>query len=154
MAKTRWLDERQQHVWRSYIRMNRDLYARLGGLLAEGAGLSDADYAVLVALSEAPSDVLRPRDLGAQIGWERSRLSHHLTRMERRGMVVREECEEDARGSMVRLTRAGRKAIEDAAPAHAEAVQQYFFDLLSRKELETLGAVFDRVLDKLASDAK
>ncbi|MGH9287900.1 MAG: MarR family winged helix-turn-helix transcriptional regulator [Acidimicrobiales bacterium] len=153
MAKTRWLDERQQHAWRSYIRMNKDLYGRLGGLLAEQGGLSDADYAVLVALSEAPSGVLRPRDLGTEIGWERSRLSHHLTRMERRGMVVREECEEDARGSMVRLAPAGRKAIEDAAPAHAEAVQQYFFDLLSRKELQTLSTVFDRVLDKLARDA-
>jgi DNA-binding MarR family transcriptional regulator len=71
--------------------------------------------------------------------------------MEQRGMVVREECQEDARGLMVRITPAGRRAIEAAAPAHAEAVQRYFFDLLSRKEVETLTAVFDRVLAKLAS---
>ena len=153
MAKTRWLDEREQHLWRSYIRMNQELYARLEGLLASEGGISAADYAVLVPLSEEPTGVLRARDLGADIGWDRSRLSHHLARMEKRGMVVREECEEDARGLMVSLTPGGRRAIEDAAPSHAQAVQHHFFDLLSKKEVDTLTAVFDRVLDKLAEDA-
>jgi len=151
MAKTRWLDERQQHLWRSYIRTNQELYARLEGLLASEGGVSAADYTVLVPLSEEPTGVLRARDLGAEIGWDRSRLSHHLARMEKRGMVVREECEEDARGLMVRLTPAGRQAIENAAPAHAEAVHRHFFDLLSKKEVDTLSAVFDRVLDNLAT---
>jgi DNA-binding MarR family transcriptional regulator len=132
--------------------MNQELYARLEGLLASEGGVSAADYAVLVPLSEAPTGVLRARDLGADIGWDRSRLSHHLSRMEQRGMVVREECQEDARGLMVRLTPAGRKAIEDAAPAHAEAVRRHFFDLLSNREVDTLRDVFDRVLDTLATD--
>ncbi|HZB39614.1 MAG TPA: MarR family winged helix-turn-helix transcriptional regulator [Ilumatobacter sp.] len=153
MAAPRWLDDRQQHLWRSYIRMNQELYARLSHLLASEGGVSAPDYAVLVPLSEEPSGVVRARDLGAELGWDRSRLSHHLRRMEERGMIVREECDEDARGLMVRLTPAGRRAIERAAPTHADAVQRYFFDLLSRKELETLTDVFDRVLDKLAGDA-
>jgi DNA-binding MarR family transcriptional regulator len=153
VATTRWLDERQHHVWRSYIRMNQELYAHLEHLLATEGRVSAADYAVLVPLSEEPSGVLRARDLGVEIGWDRSRLSHHLARMERRGMVVREECEEDARGLMVRIAPAGRRAIDGAAPAHAEAVRQSFFDLLSTTELDTLSAVFDRVLDKLARDA-
>jgi DNA-binding MarR family transcriptional regulator len=154
MATTRWLDDRQQHLWRSYIRMNQELYARLEGLLASEGGVSGADFAVLVPLSEAPPGVLRARDLGAEIGWDRSRLSHHLARMEKRGLVVREDCAEDARGLMVRLTGAGRQAITDAAPAHAEAVRRHFFDLLSEREVDTLGDVFDRVLDELATDAR
>jgi DNA-binding MarR family transcriptional regulator len=153
MAKTRWLDDRQQHLWRSYLRMNQDLYALLGGLHMSESGMSVSDYAVLVPLSEAPEGLVRARDLGNELGWDRSRLSHHLARMERRGMVVREDCEEDGRGLMVRLTPAGRRAIEAAAPAHAEAVQRHFFDLLSREEVDTLTAVFDRVLDKLPPDA-
>jgi DNA-binding MarR family transcriptional regulator len=153
MAKTRWLDERQQHLWRSYIRMNQELYARLEALQASEGGISAADYAVLVPLSEEPTGVLRARELGAEIGWDRSRLSHHLARMEKRGMVAREECAEDGRGLMVRLTPSGRRAIERAAPAHAEAVQRRFFDLLSAKEVDTLTEVFDRVLDHLAGDA-
>jgi DNA-binding MarR family transcriptional regulator len=96
-----------------------------------------------------PDGLLRARDLGCDIGWDRSRLSHHLSRMEKRGLVIREECAEDARGLMVRLTKAGRRAIEGAAPAHVEAVQRYFFDQLSNDEIDTLAAAFDRVLDNL-----
>jgi DNA-binding MarR family transcriptional regulator len=72
--------------------------------------------------------------------------------MEKRGLVVREECAEDARGLMVRLTDAGQRAIEDAAPAHAETVQRCFFDLLSEEELEALAAVFDRLLENVTRE--
>jgi DNA-binding MarR family transcriptional regulator len=72
--------------------------------------------------------------------------------MEQRGLVAREECPEDARGSMVRLTNAGRAAVEDIAPAHSEAVRRYYFDQLSDGELETLAVVFDRLLGTLARD--
>jgi DNA-binding MarR family transcriptional regulator len=154
VAKTRWLDDRQQHLWRSYIRMNQDLYALLGSLHQSESGISVSDYGVLVALSEAPDGVVRARDLGIGLGWDRSRISHHLARMEQRGMVKREQCDEDARGLMVRITPKGRRAIAAAAPAHAEAVQRHFFDLLSDKEIDTLTAVFDRVLAKLPTGDK
>src|SRR5438128_5876951 len=146
MAKPRWLNERQQHVWQGYLQVNRELFAFLDQLARE-SGLSGADYQVLHPLSVAPGGLLRARDLGSEIGWDRSRLSHHLDRMERRGLIAREECAEDARGLMVRLTNAGRHAIEDAAPGHAEAVQRYFFDQLSKHEIQTIAEVFDRVLD-------
>jgi len=69
--------------------------------------------------------------------------------MENRGLVTREECAEDARGLMVRLTKVGRRAIEEAAPGHVEAVRRYFFDHLSNDEIETMAAGFDRMLDNL-----
>jgi len=153
MTAPRWLDADQARVWRAYRDLNDRLSARLEEQLACDAGLSGSDYTVLVPLSESPQGVLRARDLGTGIGWDRSRLSHHLTRMEKRGLVVREECEEDARGLTVRLTEAGRTAIEGAAPGHAECVQRSFFDVISKKELRTLGAVFDRVIDNLKSES-
>jgi DNA-binding MarR family transcriptional regulator len=107
---------------------------------------------VLVPLSESPEGRLRARELGREILWDRSRLSHHVTRMEKRGLVVREECAEDGRGAMVRLTDAGRAAIEGAAPGHVAATRHYFFDLLSAEEVEVLTAVFDRVLTHLRED--
>jgi DNA-binding MarR family transcriptional regulator len=152
VAKTRWLDERQQHLWRSYLRSYQELYALLSALHLSESGMSAPDYAVLVPLSETSDGVVRARDLGNELGWQRGRLSHHLARMETRGMVVREECEEDARGLMIRITPQGRRAIEAAAPAHADAVQRLFFDQLSDREVDTLTAVFDRVLDKLPHD--
>jgi DNA-binding MarR family transcriptional regulator len=149
VAKPRWLDERQQHVWQAYLHLNQHLYATLEDQIVRDAGLSGADYRVLVPLSETPSGVLRARELGTEIGWDRSRLSHHIRRMEKRGLVAREECSEDGRGTMVRLTDAGRSAIEGAAPEHAENVHRYFFDLVSKEELETLATVFDRLLENV-----
>ena len=149
MAKPRWLDGRQQEVWQAYLKMNQQLFSVLEQELVRDSGLSASDYMVLHPLSQAPDGLLRARELGAEIGWDRSRLSHHISRMEKRGLVTREECVEDGRGLMVRLTKAGRKAIEGAAPQHVENVQSYFFDLLSKEELATLGRVFERVLDNV-----
>jgi DNA-binding MarR family transcriptional regulator len=104
---------------------------------------------VLVPLSESADGRLRARDLGREILWDRSRLSHQVTRMEKRGLVVREDCEEDAPGAMVRITPRGRTAIEGAAPGHAEATHRYFFDLVSDRELDVLTRVFERVLANL-----
>jgi len=152
VVKPRWLDERQQHVWQAYLHVNQQLYAVLEQELVRDSGLSAADYMVLHPLSEAPDGLLRARELGAEIGWDRSRLSHHVSRMEKRGLVTREECAEDGRGLMVRLTAAGRKAIKGAAPRHVESVQRYIFDLLSDEELETLASVFDRVLENVTRE--
>jgi DNA-binding MarR family transcriptional regulator len=108
--------------------------------------MSAADYAVMVPLSEAPNGQLRTKDLGTALGWDRSRTSHQVTRMVKRGLVVREFCEDDARGSVVGLTPAGRAAIEQAAPDHVALVRQLFFDPLTADELDALGVVLERIL--------
>jgi DNA-binding MarR family transcriptional regulator len=152
VARPQRLDEDQRLLWKAY----RDLYQELSSALQEqllrDAGLSGSEYAVLVVLSHTPDGVLRARELGSELGWDRSRLSHLVRRMEKRGLVAREECSEDARGSMVRLTDAGRVAVEDAAPEHSEAIRRYFFNPLSNNELGTLAAVFDRLLMNLSED--
>jgi DNA-binding MarR family transcriptional regulator len=139
-------------MWKAY----RDVYQELSTVLEEqllrDAGLSGSEYAVLVVLSHSPDGVLRARELGSELGWDRSRLSHLVGRMEKRDLVAREECEEDARGSMVRLTGAGRAAVEGVAPEHSEAVRRYFFSALSSDELDTLAVVFDRLLENLRAE--
>ena len=136
-------------MWKAY----RDLYQELSTVLEDqllrDAGLSGSEYAVLVVLSHSPDGVLRARELGSELGWDRSRLSHLVRRMEQRRLVVREECSEDARGSMVRLTDAGRATVDGVAPEHSEAIRRYFFNALSSDELETLAVVFDRLLENL-----
>jgi DNA-binding MarR family transcriptional regulator len=93
------------------------------------------------------------RELGTGLGWARSRLSHQVRRMERRGLVAREECVDDGRGAMVRLTAAGRAAIEAAAPEHVATVRRYFFDQLSDRDQAVLADLFDRLVGRLAEDA-
>ena len=152
VARPRRLDEHQRRLWEAY----RDLYQELSSALQEqllrDAGLSGSEYAVLVTLSHTPDGVLRARELGSELAWDRSRLSHLVRRMEKRGLIAREDCSEDARGSMVRLTDAGRDAIKGAAPKHAATVRRHFFDRLSDRELATLSTVFDRLLDHLSGD--
>jgi DNA-binding MarR family transcriptional regulator len=149
MAKTRWLDEREAHLWRSWLRLHQELSSVLEEQISRDGGLSGPDYAVLVPLSASPDGMLRARELAREILWDRSRLSHHVTRMEKRGLVVRQECAEDGRGAMVRMTDAGLAAIKGAAPGHVAATRRHFFDLLSDEEIDVLTAVFDRVLAHL-----
>ena len=152
MAEPNWLNEREARMWRPFADMQLRLQSVLERELVRESGLSAADYALLVPLSEAPDQLLRARDLRALVGWDRSRLAHQVRRMERRGMLTRHECDTDARGTMIQLTEDGRRAIEAAAPGHVEAVRRYFVDLVRPEELATLQAVAERVLNRIASD--
>jgi DNA-binding MarR family transcriptional regulator len=145
-----WLTADQQRVWRDYLRVSQMLPARLNRELQAESGLSVAEYGVLVQLSEADGGRQRPFQLGEALQWEQSRLSHQLTRMERRGLIRRENCpSEDGRGAYVTLTEAGRSAIEAAAPAHAAAVHELVFDPLTEEELVTFGQVCRKILAAL-----
>lgn len=94
----------QAALWESYRRMSVRLGERIGRELARGAGLSEAEFEILEALVEAGEEPVRALALRCGLEWEKSRLSHQLRRMERRGLVVREECPEDRRGAVVRVT--------------------------------------------------
>lgn len=149
MDDPRWLTPAEDRAWRGYRRMRALLDLRLSRDLARAGGLSDADYDVLSALSEADGHRLRLRDLAGRTLWSTSRLSHHLTRMRRRGLVTREECADDGRGSVVVLAPAGLRAIEDAAPHHVASVRRHLIDHLTDAELATLDALTARVLAHL-----
>jgi DNA-binding MarR family transcriptional regulator len=126
MADVPWLNAREQRAWRAFLDVTRELPAELNRQLTRDAGLSGADYALLVPLSEASEGRLRPRDLGRQVDWDRSRLSHQIRRMQERGLVVREECCTDGRGAFIVLTDRGRDAITSAAPDHVRSVRRFF----------------------------
>jgi DNA-binding MarR family transcriptional regulator len=156
MSDVRWLDDDEQAAWRGMLVMQAKLQARLSRAMQRDAGLSDADYGVLVELTEAPEGKLRIFQLGRFLQWEKSRLSHHLRRMEARGLVAREECETDRRGAYVVVTKKGRVAIERAAPKHVAEVRQAFMDALDPAQLEQLRRITGDVLanlDRLEADA-
>jgi DNA-binding MarR family transcriptional regulator len=150
MDGTRWLDEDEQAAWRGLLRMQVQLHQRLSRALQREAGMSEADYGVLVELSEAPEERLRIFELGSYLQWEKSRLSHHLRRMEERGLVERQECESDRRGAFVVLTEHGRVAIQDAAPKHVAEVRRAFIDALTPRQLDQLQEITTEVLAHLA----
>ena len=146
---SQWLSEEEQRAWRGLLQMTSQLNARMNRQLQDDYGLSLTDYEVLVVLSEAPRGRRRVFELAAELAWEQSRVSHQLARMQRRGLVAREECPTDARGAFAVLTETGRAAIERAAPAHVAMVRELVFDGLSRDQLAALTEVSSRVLDRL-----
>ncbi|MEU7821634.1 MarR family transcriptional regulator [Catellatospora sp. NPDC049133] len=147
MTDTRWLDDDEQRTWRGFLRLQRQLIGQLNRQLQADSGLSLADYDVLVQLTDTPEGRLRPFALQTELQWEQSRLSHHLTRMQRRGLIDREECADDGRGAFVVLTDAGRSAITAAAPGHVDTVRRLFFDRLTPQQVATVQQMSEQVLD-------
>lgn len=146
MENTQWLDEREAGVWRGFLEASRQLVASMDRQLVRESQLSGAEYSVLVSLTEHADGVVRARDLGRSLGWDRSRLSHLLKRMEARGLLERKDCSSDARGLDVEITLEGRKAIEHAAPGHLEFVRTHFFDRLTRDEQDALASVTRKII--------
>lgn len=150
---TRWLTADERQAWRNLALMQLQLFALLGRELAAD-GLSYQDYLVLANLSDRTDQRARLVELGRELGWEKSRASHHITRMEDRGLVERVKCPSDQRGSFVTMTPAGRAAVVAAAPGHVEAVRRHFIDLLTTEQLHTLDEIAQTVLDNLHTECR
>jgi DNA-binding MarR family transcriptional regulator len=146
---SRWLTEEEQRAWRGLLQMTSQLNARMNRQLLQEYGVSLADYEVLVVLSEAPDGRCRVFEIADTLAWEQSRVSHQLARMQRRGLIARQDCASDARGAFAVITAAGRAVIERAAPAHVETVRRLVFDELTPDQLATLTELTAGVLDRL-----
>jgi len=154
MSDPRWLTDAEYRAWIGYRRMRARLDLQLARDLVRDSGLSEPDYDVLSTVSETAGHRMRLSELAMTMLWSKSRLSHHITRMQHRGLVTREECEEDGRGSFVELTPAGWQAIRAAAPHHVASVRENFIDLLSSDEIDALAAISEKVLNHPASRAE
>jgi DNA-binding MarR family transcriptional regulator len=140
-----WLSDEEQATWRAYLEMQLRISSAIERNLAE-SGLSQADYALMVPLSEAENGELRARDLARWIGWDRSRLSHQIRRMEERGMITRRSCPTDGRGTMLALTPRGRATVEATAPGHVATVRSAFIDQLAPDDHEVIQGLSHRVV--------
>ena len=145
----RWLDAGEQRAWRGFLDVHARLASRLHRELQATSGLSLSDYDVLVHLTDVPEGRLRSFELGDGLQWEKSRVSKQVARMATRGLVAKEDCPEDRRGAYVTLTAKGRRAIEEAAPAHVELVRRLVFDELSAGQVRTLATIAHAVLRQL-----
>lgn len=144
VAETSWLTDDEQRTWRSYIAMEQQLGRYLHQHLQREFGLSGSDFEILVTLSEADGACMRAFELGQVTQWEKSRLSHHLSRMEKRGLVRRESG--DGRYPAVALTDEGLAALKAAAPANARRVRELFIDVIGVDRLAVLRQIADDVV--------
>ena len=150
-VEPRWLDDRQQHAWRRLAAVILKLPSELEHQLQTDAGLSHFEYWVLALLSEAPDRSLRLSQLADQANSSLSRLSHGITRLEKRGWVTRQPCPDDRRATLAVLTDDGWDQIVAAAPGHVDAVQRFVFDGLTHDDVDELARLCDAILDQIAS---
>ena len=140
-----WLDGDQQRAWLAYIRVQLRLAYEMNRQLTSDSAMSLADYDVLTALSVADRGRMQISVLAAQIGWERSRVSHHVRRMSARGLVTCGLSAADRRVTEVALTDQGRQAQQDAAPGHVDLVRRLFFGGLPEGLVGLLGEALESV---------
>jgi DNA-binding MarR family transcriptional regulator len=153
-SETPWLSASQQRLWRGWLRLNAELNSTLQRELQDDSGLSMPDFEVLVHLTDTPEGRIRVNDLARLLFWERSRLSHHVTRMQKRGLVERTECPDDGRGAFIAVTAQGRAAIEQAAPGHVRTVRRLMFDALDDDDVERLTTTVDALLARMDPAAR
>ncbi|MEY8566403.1 MarR family winged helix-turn-helix transcriptional regulator [Corynebacterium sp.] len=145
---TPWLSESEQCLWRSWLSVARRMDSALARDLQRDTGLSMADYEVLVNLSEAEDHRMRMAVLADRLTWDRSRLSHQITRMMNRGLLGKETCNSDGRGAFVVLTDHGLATIRDAAPSHVASVRRMMFDVLSEQQADDLRGILGTLAEQ------
>lgn len=143
------LTDSERALWRAFTVMRRQLDLTLERRLQADAGISTADYEILLSLFEHPDKRMRAGQIGDIIGWEKSRVSHQISRMEQRELVKRQECGDDARGVWVVLTADGSRAVLNALADRKAAIRQYFFDALGDDDKAALMTASTRVLDTI-----
>lgn len=139
-------------VWRDYYRAGREITHAFDRRLQDDAGISHPEYSVMLALWNAPHRKLRTGELADDLAWEKSRVSHQVTRMVARGLLERTECDTDARGVWVGLTAEGSRTMLAATRDHTAAIRAWFFDVLTDDEKQIIQTASQRMRAKLIED--
>jgi DNA-binding MarR family transcriptional regulator len=152
MDDVRWLTDDEQRAWRALAAVVLRLPAALERQLQRDSQMSHFEYWVLALTSEEPDRTVRLSTLATHANASLSRLSHVITRLERRGWVKREPDPDDARATRARLTHAGWRALVAAAPGHVEAVRRLVFDVLQPDDVADLARIADRIAERLREE--
>jgi DNA-binding MarR family transcriptional regulator len=148
-AAFRTLTREQQRAWLAYMRVQLRLTYEMNRELQADSNLSLPDYDVLNALRYARGGRMQITALAAQIGWERSRVSHHVRRLQNRGLVESRQAPADRRASEITITDQGWDEITHASSGHIDLVRRLFFDGLPDELLEPLTVGLERVYDNI-----
>ncbi|RJO68211.1 MarR family transcriptional regulator [Nocardia panacis] len=146
MSDPHWLDDVEMRAWLGFVRTRDLIAAAVGRDSTRESNLTYIEYSVLVNLANSGEHRLTFADLAARLEWSQSRLSHQITRMEKRGLVVREPIPDDARRTAARLTQRGSEVLARAQPAHISSVRRHMLDVLDREQLAALADIYDTLL--------
>ncbi|WP_145948206.1 MarR family winged helix-turn-helix transcriptional regulator [Paenibacillus sp. Y412MC10] len=138
------LNEEEMRIWHMWKGSFQTIFGRVVKEMSEHTGLSEGDYGVLDRLDLLGDGSLRQQDLADSMDWDKSRLSHHLTRMENRGLVKRKPLDTD-RGVQVIITAAGKSVLEDARPIVSMTIRKHFLDQLTDQDKESITRLSEKI---------
>jgi DNA-binding MarR family transcriptional regulator len=144
--RTRWLTEPEMRAWRVLLAASTGLLATLDSELQGEHGLTLGEYEVLVRLSENPDGALRMTDLARDAHLSPSGITRRIDGMVKAGLVERQQCPSDRRGSYAVLTALGTKRLREAAPTHVRGVREHFVDRLTERQLANLASALSTVV--------
>ncbi|MEK3700701.1 MarR family transcriptional regulator [Paenibacillus sp. FSL R10-2199] len=137
------LNEDEMQLWNMWKGSFKRIFGRVVKEMSEHTGLSEGDFGVLDRLVQFGEGKLRQQELADSMDWDKSRLSHHLTRMEKRGLVLRKPLDTD-RGVQIIITSAGRSALEAALPVVSKAIRRHFLSQLTDQDMESIASLAER----------
>lgn len=142
------LTEQEMQLWLNYKETFKIVFSHIIKDNQDLAGISDGDYMVLDSLTNAKAGQLRPKELASKMGWSKSRLSHHLSRMEKRGLVKKQSLEK-GNAIQVAITPKGKEAFAEVLPISAAGVKRYFLDMVTEQDAKWITQFAERVREKL-----
>ncbi|RKL64742.1 MarR family transcriptional regulator [Salipaludibacillus neizhouensis] len=147
------ISEEEMQVWHMWKSSYKNIFGRVVKDMSEQTGLSEGDFGILDRLDLYGKGKLRQQEIADSMDWTKSRLSHHLTRMEKRGLVLREPLLTE-RGVEVIITSAGKSALDDARPVVSMAIREHFLDFLTEQDIESITNLAKKTKEKSSSACK
>jgi DNA-binding MarR family transcriptional regulator len=130
------LSPHELRIWHAFVSMGEDVLERVGRDITQATELSGPEFAVLSRLKAYGRGEMHQHELARVMGWEKSRLSHQLSRMQRRKLIKRQAG--DGRATLIVLTTTGHEKLESALPVRAESVRRNLLSRLSPEQIETI----------------
>ena len=158
LSRQPWIDTLEPHmtvkslspqelrVWHAFRLMHEDVLGRVGRDLSQATGLSGTEFGVLSRLAACGKGEMRQQVLASMMDWDKSRLSHQLTRMQERSLIERRRC--DGKTVLIALTKLGREKLDAARPVHAASVRRHLLSRLTQEQIDTIVRVSNLLGDE------
>lgn len=145
MKESKWLNQREQQAWLTFITASTLLNRVLDQQLRSDAGLSHVQYGILSRLAGAPDGSMRMLTLAETLAVTKSGLTYQIVQLEKEGLVTRRACATDDRGVIATITPLGIELMRRAAPGHATLVRELVIDALTEEQLDVLAEGFAEI---------
>jgi DNA-binding MarR family transcriptional regulator len=146
---TRWLTEQELASWFPLAGVMLKLNQALDSQLQRDWDMTHFDYLCLAMLSEKTDFTTTMSELAGRTNASLSRLSHVISKLERRGWVCRSRSDVSRRVTMVRMTEEGYAVLVAAAPGHVETVRSLIYEGLSDEDVDSLRRVMTHILQRI-----